>query len=77
MLGASITRVAIDRAAAARFGLTASDIDNALYDAFGQRQINEIQTETNQYKIILELSTAQRGDADEPHVLPAALAGHR
>lgn len=63
VLGASITRVAIDRAAAARFGLSASDIDNALYDAFGQRQINEIQTETNQYKIILELSTAQRGDA--------------
>lgn len=63
VLGASITRVTIDRAAAARFGLTASDIDNALYDAFGQRQINEIQTETNQYKIILELSTAQRGNA--------------
>ena len=63
VLGASVTRLTIDRAAAARFGLTASDIDNALYDAFGQRQINEIQTETNQYKIILELSTAQRGDA--------------
>jgi HAE1 family hydrophobic/amphiphilic exporter-1 len=63
VLGASVTRVTIDRSAAARFGLTASDIDNALYDAFGQRQINEIQTETNQYKIILELSTAQRGNA--------------
>jgi len=63
VLGASVTRVSIDRSAAARFGLTASDIDNALYDAFGQRQINEIQTETNQYKIILELSSEQRGDA--------------
>ena len=63
VLGASVTRVTIDRSAAARFGLTATDIDNALYDAFGQRQINEFQTETNQYKIILELSTAQRGNA--------------
>ncbi|HEX7011338.1 MAG TPA: efflux RND transporter permease subunit [Steroidobacteraceae bacterium] len=63
VLGATVTRITIDRAAAARFGLTASDIDNALYDAFGQRQINEIQTETNQYKIVLELSTAQRGNA--------------
>ena len=63
-LGASVTRVSIDRTAAARMGLSVSDIDNALYDAFGQRQINEFQTPTNQYKVILELDTQQRGSAE-------------
>lgn len=64
LLGAAVTRLTIDRNEAARYGLTAADIDNALYDAFGQRQINEYQTETNQYKVVLELSAAQRGNAD-------------
>ncbi len=63
-LGGSITHINIDRSAAARFGLTATDVDQALYDAFGQRQINEFQTETNQYNVILELDTAQRGKAE-------------
>lgn len=45
-LGGSITHISIDRSAAARFGLTASDVDEALYDAFGQRQINEFQTQS-------------------------------
>ena len=63
-LGGSITHISIDRTAAARFGLTASDVDEALYDAFGQRQINEFQTQTNQYNVILELDTKQRGKAE-------------
>jgi HAE1 family hydrophobic/amphiphilic exporter-1 len=63
-LGGSITHISIDRSAAARFGLTASDVDEALYDAFGQRQINEFQTQTNQYNVILELDTQQRGKAE-------------
>ncbi|WP_434985542.1 multidrug efflux RND transporter permease subunit [Pseudomonas protegens] len=63
-LGGSITHIQIDRTAAARFGLTASDVDEALYDAFGQRQINEFQTEINQYNVILELDTQQRGKAE-------------
>ncbi|MCD9568028.1 multidrug efflux RND transporter permease subunit [Pseudomonas protegens] len=63
-LGGSITHIHIDRTAAARFGLTASDVDEALYDAFGQRQINEFQTEINQYNVILELDTQQRGKAE-------------
>lgn len=63
-VGASVTRLKIDRTAAARFGLTADDIDQTLYDAFGQRQINEYQTETNQYKVILEITPDQRGDVD-------------
>jgi HAE1 family hydrophobic/amphiphilic exporter-1 len=63
-LGGSITHISIDRSAAARFGLTASDVDEALYDAFGQRQINEFQTQVNQYNVILELDTKQRGKAE-------------
>jgi HAE1 family hydrophobic/amphiphilic exporter-1 len=63
-LGGSITHISIDRSAAARFGLTTSDVDQALYDAFGQRQISEFQTETNQYKVILELNEQQRGKAE-------------
>ncbi|WP_207286069.1 multidrug efflux RND transporter permease subunit [Pseudomonas sp. FW300-N2A2] len=63
-LGGSITHISIDRSAAARFGLTASDVDEALYDAFGQRQINEFQTQINQYNVILELDTRQRGKSE-------------
>ncbi|EJK99980.1 multidrug efflux RND transporter permease subunit [Pseudomonas chlororaphis] len=63
-LGGSITHISIDRSAAARFGLTATDVDEALYDAFGQRQVNEFQTETNQYNVILELDAQQRGKAE-------------
>ncbi|WP_038820997.1 efflux RND transporter permease subunit, partial [Pseudomonas syringae] len=46
------------------FGLTTADVDQALYDAFGQRQISEYQTEVNQYKVILELDAQQRGKAE-------------
>ena len=63
-LGGSVTHIEIDRAAAARFGLTTNDVDQALYDAFGQRQISEYQTEINQYKVILELDAKQRGKAE-------------
>jgi multidrug efflux pump len=46
--------VAVDRDTAARFGVTAATIDNALYDSFGQRQISTIFTESNQRRVILE-----------------------
>ena len=39
-------------------------VDEALYDAFGQRQVNEFQTETNQYNVILEVDAQQRGKAE-------------
>lgn len=58
---ANIVRLEMDRQQAARYGFSAADVDQALYDAFGQRQISEYQTETNQYKVILELTPAQRG----------------
>jgi multidrug efflux pump len=44
----------IDRPTASRFGITPSTIDNTLYDAFGQRQINTLYTQLNQYHVILE-----------------------
>ncbi|HEY0281103.1 MAG TPA: efflux RND transporter permease subunit, partial [Rhizomicrobium sp.] len=48
--------VTVDRDTAARFGVTAATIDNALYDSFGQRIISTIFTESNQYRVILEAS---------------------
>src|SRR6202167_2534428 len=44
----------IDRATASRFGITPATVDNALYDAFGQRIISTIYTQSNQYRVILE-----------------------
>jgi multidrug efflux pump len=46
--------VVVDRDTAARFGITAATIDNALYDAFGQRIISTIFTQSNQFRVILE-----------------------
>ena len=46
--------ITIDRDTAARFGITAATIDNALYDAFGQRIVSTIFTQSNQYRVILE-----------------------
>ncbi len=43
----------IDRGTAARFGITPQNIDDALYDAFGQRQVSTIFTELNQYRVVL------------------------
>jgi multidrug efflux pump len=46
--------VTIDRDSAARVGLTNRDVDNALYDAFGQRQVATIYAELNQYHVVME-----------------------
>lgn len=48
----------IDRAAAARYGVHAADIDAVIYNAFGQRQISTLFTQSNQYRVILEAATA-------------------
>ncbi len=45
----------IDRDSASRLGITTYDIDNALYNAFGQRLISTIYTQTNQYRVVLEV----------------------
>ncbi len=46
--------VVVDRDAASRLGIQPDAIDNALYDAFGQRQVSVIYTQLNQYRVILE-----------------------
>jgi multidrug efflux pump len=46
----------IDRATAARYGITPSQIDNTLYDAFGQRQVSTIYNPLNQYHVVMEVA---------------------
>jgi hydrophobe/amphiphile efflux-1 (HAE1) family protein len=57
--------VAIDRKAAARLGVRITDIDNALNDAFSQRQISTIYTQRNQYRVILEVDRKYRRDPND------------
>ena len=54
-LAADIT---IDRDTAARLGVSVGTVDNALYDAFGQRIVSTIFTQSNQYRVILEADPA-------------------
>ncbi len=46
--------ITIDRDSAARFGISVGTVDNALYDAFGQRIVSTIFTQSNQYRVIIE-----------------------
>ncbi len=46
----------IDRAAAASYGINISQIDNTLYDAFGQRQVSTIYEDLNQYHVVMEVA---------------------
>ncbi len=50
----------IDRDAAARLGIQVADITDALYDAFGQRQISTIFTQASQYRVVLEAEAGNR-----------------
>jgi multidrug efflux pump len=50
------TELMIDRATAARFGINVSQIDNTLYDAFGQRQVSTIYSARNQYHVVMEVA---------------------
>lgn len=56
------TFVDIDRDAASRLGVSAASIDDALYDAFGQRQISTIFTQSNQYRVVIEVPPQFRRD---------------
>jgi len=54
----------IDRDSAGRLGITPASIDNALYNAFGQRLVSTIFTQTNQYRVVLEVKPEfRRGPA--------------
>jgi len=50
------TDIVIDRPTAARLGISVSQIDNTLYDAFGQRQVSTIYSARNQYHVIMEVA---------------------
>jgi multidrug efflux pump len=50
-----VTTLVIDRDAASRLGITPQNIDDALYDAFGQRQVSTMFTQLNQYHVVLEV----------------------
>ncbi len=52
--GGLTVSLAIDRVSASRLGLAPSTVDQTLYDAFGQRQINTMYTQLNQYHVIME-----------------------
>ncbi|MPQ67675.1 MULTISPECIES: MdtB/MuxB family multidrug efflux RND transporter permease subunit [Pseudomonas] len=56
----------IDRDAASRLGVAVSDITDALYDGFGQRQISTIYTQASQYRVVLQ---AQAGEKIGPQAL--------
>src|SRR5438045_1656136 len=48
--------VVIDRDTAARLGVSAADVDSALYDAFGQRQVSIMYRQLNQYHVVMEVA---------------------
>jgi multidrug efflux pump len=54
----------IDRDTAGRFGITPATVDNALYDAFGQRIVSTIFTQSNQYRVILQADDSLMGSLD-------------
>jgi multidrug efflux pump len=56
--------VVIDRDTAGRLGITPQNVDDALYDAFGQRQVSTIYTQSNQYHVVLEAAQQWQQNAD-------------
>jgi len=65
-LGGLAVSLVIDRVTASRLGVAPTTIDNTLYDAFGQRQINTMYTQLNQYHVVLE---AEPHFQQDPHIL--------
>ncbi len=56
--------LAIDRDTASRLGVAPLDIDNTLYDAFGERQVSTVYTELNQYRVVMEVAPRYRENPD-------------
>jgi multidrug efflux pump len=68
-----VAHVVIDRDTASRLGITPQMIDDALYDAFGQRQISIMFTQLNQYRLVLEVKRDLQNelrDLDEIYIKP-------
>ncbi|CAA7617581.1 efflux RND transporter permease subunit [Magnetospirillum sp. SS-4] len=62
-------RVVVDRDAAARLGVSMTDVDNVLHNAFAQRPVSTIYTQRNQYKVILEVEPRFQEDPASLHLL--------
>ncbi len=70
-------QMTIDRSTAARFGITPATVDNALYDAFGQRIASTLYTQSNQYRVIINADIHNLGsvqDALSSLYLPSSTA---
>ncbi len=63
--GGLTVSLAIDRVSASRLGITPSTVDQTLYDAYGQRQINTMYTQLNQYHVIMEAQPNFATDANK------------
>jgi multidrug efflux pump len=59
-----LATLTIDRDTAGRLGVLPADIDNTLYDAFGQRQVSTIFTQLNQYHVVMEVDPQFQQDPD-------------
>jgi len=59
-----LATLTIDRDTASRLGIFPADIDNTLYDAFGQRQVSTIFTQLNQYHVVLEVENGFQQNPD-------------
>ncbi len=62
--GGLAAHIVIDRDTAGRLGIQPADIDNTLYDAFGQRQVSTIYTQLNQYHVVLEVDPRFQQDPE-------------
>ena len=67
--------ITVDRDSAGRFGITVGTVDNALYDAFGQRIVSTIFTQSNQYRVILEADPTLQNSLDSLSTLYVPSAG--
>jgi hydrophobe/amphiphile efflux-1 (HAE1) family protein len=70
-------QVVVDRDAAARLGISMTDVDQVLQNAFAQRQVSTIYTQRNQYKVILEVDPLFQEDPASLHLLWVKAANGR
>jgi multidrug efflux pump len=71
------TMVTVDKDSASRLGITSRDVDNALYNGFGQRQVATVYSDINQYKVIMEVAPRYRQSPEslKDIYVPARAAG--
>ncbi len=65
LLNGSQVQLNVDRDSASRLGVDLLSVDDVLYDAFGQRQVSTIFTQSNQYRVILEVAPEFRNSKDD------------